>query len=134
MMLPLPLRLLIGTLLYCFLASCTVTSLAPPFQLWRPLPHLTNIPNANNVNLVERREALATGAALASGLLGANTNPASAASSSSFDPLTSPRSVVSVESHTAIPVWPSWAGGRVIPMSLVSNSGCTWLYYLEHYC
>jgi redox-sensitive bicupin YhaK (pirin superfamily) len=65
---------------------------------------------------VERREALVTGAALASAslsLLAANAYPAS-----SFDALTSPRSAVSVDSHAAIPVWPSWAGGRVIPMSL----------------
>jgi len=82
-----------------------------PLQIWRPLPHVTA-----ELPVVERREALATAGA---GLLAAAislVDPASA--SASFDPVTHPRSVVAVDSHAAIPVWPSWAGGRVIPISL----------------
>lgn len=92
----------------------TATPLAfPLLQVWRPLPHVPDSPGG--FKGVERRQALATaGAAVASGLVGGPV-----ASATSFDPLTSPRSVVSVDSHASIPVWPSWAGGRVVPISLV---------------
>lgn len=106
-----------------FLAIKRSASLAPPLQIWRPLPHVNfNVKNLEEGSAavvagggIERREALATGAGvLASGVLLATSK----ASAASFDPLTSPRSVVSLESHGSIPVWPSWAGGRVIPISL----------------
>ncbi|CAB9502249.1 expressed unknown protein [Seminavis robusta] len=32
--------------------------------------------------------------------------------------LAGPRSVIAVNSHLSIPVWPWWAGGRVVPVSL----------------
>jgi len=104
------------------------------------------------VKPVERREALATGAALASGLLVSSSSSAAAAaaatdsiaagvvdpataaafSSSSFDPLTSSRSVVAVDSHAAIPVWPSWAGGRVIPIPLGGAGADPFLLLAHH--
>ena len=98
--------------LIAFLSILSVTSaLAPLLQIWRPLPHIS----PDNAS-VERRKALATGAAVASGLWGAATAPASAASD---DSSASQRSVVAIESHGSIPVWPSWAGGRVVPISMV---------------
>ncbi|CAB9516754.1 Pirin-like protein [Seminavis robusta] len=66
---------------------------------WQPLPE------------VPRRQVLtsAVGAASAGLLL-----PAAKASPI----LAGPRSVIAVDSHLSIPVWPSWAGGRVVPVSL----------------
>ena len=50
------------------------------------------------------------------GVLGAGlaTNSA-AANSANFS---GPRSVISVDSNLAIPVWPTWGGGRVVPVSI----------------
>mmetsp|Transcript_5852 Transcript_5852/g.8585 ORF Transcript_5852/g.8585 Transcript_5852/m.8585 type:complete len:495 (+) Transcript_5852:59-1543(+) len=119
-----------------FLLLQTCTSLAPPFQIWRPLPHVHApspgtpspppplLPEEGQLQgqAIKRREVFTKGATFASSLLiSADTLARASASASEFsimDPLTSPRSVVSLDSHGAIPVWPSWAGGRVIPISL----------------
>ena len=107
--------------------------------LWRPLPHFDG-PSLS----IDRRNLLASGAGIASSVWMPSNNKinknrnwvASAAEGSSPDsssPLSetssttttpsvlTPRSVYTVQSHGAIPVWPSWGGGRVVPMSLMSG-------------
>ncbi|KAL9182465.1 hypothetical protein ACHAXT_013117 [Thalassiosira profunda] len=89
---------------------------------WRPLPHVH----------VERRQVLAGavgGAVLAagstpsahaedtSGSPAAGSTPSARAEDASGSFYSGPRSAISVDSHLAIPVWPSWAGGRVVPIS-----------------
>ena len=66
---------------------------------WRPLPH------------VDRREIL-TGATVASSVVLGQQQALATTTTGSR------RSVASVDSHVAIPVWPSWGGGRVVPVSL----------------
>ena len=93
-------RTMIGPLhlIPCLLAPLSTSALSQ----WQPLPHVH----------VERRQVLAVGGAI----LGAFAAQAQASANSiSFS---GPRSVISVDSHLAIPVWPSWAGGRVVPVAL----------------
>jgi redox-sensitive bicupin YhaK (pirin superfamily) len=66
----------------------------------RPLPH------------VERCDVLSSPAAVAASAV------ALSSSSGAVGLPQGRRSVISVDSHPAIPVWPSWAGGKVVPISL----------------
>jgi redox-sensitive bicupin YhaK (pirin superfamily) len=68
---------------------------------WRPLPH------------VERRDVLLSGASFVTANLVAAASQALPSSS-----IATPRSVASIDSNPAIPVWPTWGGGRVVPVSL----------------
>jgi hypothetical protein len=67
---------------------------------WRPLPH------------VDRREAITGGAGFVSAASFISGKSVHAIST------TNERSVASIESNVIIPVWPSWGGGRVVPVSL----------------
>lgn len=89
--------------------SALVSSHSDSSSSWRPLPH------------VGRREAIVGGAgvltATSSGVFGNSKNMhriAFAATSSRNDE----RSVASVDSSIVIPLWPTWGGGRVVPVSL----------------
>jgi hypothetical protein len=75
---------------------------------WQPLPH------------VERRQVLTSsgGLAAAAAAVFTSTANAAAAANSISGGSGNPRSVSSVDSHPVIPVWPTWAGGRVVPVSL----------------
>jgi len=75
--------------------------LANDSSSWHPIPHCPS-----------RREVIlstSTAATVASSLVG-KTNCA--------DAVDTYLSASSINSHLAIPVWPSWGGGRVIPISL----------------
>lgn len=67
-------------------------------SLWHPLPHFP------------RREILLGGAAV---LATATTTKLPAAGGSELATSGS-RSIFSIDSNLAIPVWPSWGGGRVV--------------------
>ena len=82
---------------------------------WRPLP--------DPLEMGRRTMLLGSAAAMAS----AGTKPAVAFDGNSNNnnnnnmagqSLSSIRSVASIDSHVAIPVWPTWGGGRVVPVSL----------------
>lgn len=80
-------------------------------SVWRPLPH------------VDRRHVLRGAAVIAGTQTVARSNPAMGEPTPALFTVTtstsSPqRSVASIDSHLAIPVWPSWGGGRVVPISL----------------
>jgi hypothetical protein len=83
---------------------------------WRPLPHFG------------RRELLVSGAALATATV---TYPNNGVASAANNAGTS-RSVASIDSHLAIPVWPSWGGGRVVPISLGSEGDDPFLLLAHH--
>ena len=78
---------------------------------WQRLPH------------IERRDvfrgAAAASVAFASGGNAASTSPL-------------PRSLVPIDQHPIIPVWPSWAGGRVVPVSLDINQADPFLLLAHH--
>lgn len=80
---------------------------------WRPLPH------------VERREVLLSPAVAASTL-------ALSSSSGAIGLPQGRRSVISLESHPAIPVWPTWGGGKVVPVSLGGNLQDPFLLLAHH--
>jgi quercetin 2,3-dioxygenase len=104
----------------------------PSSSKWQPLPHVEPRRQVLTSSVVQlgaaAAAALTTSTSLSNTANAENTNSAllpSAPSSVSsvggsggggFD--RRPRSVVAVDSHVAIPVWPSWAGGRVVPVSL----------------
>lgn len=67
-------------------------------SLWHPLPHFA------------RREILLGGAAT---LATATTTKLPAAGATELATSAS-RSIFSIDSNLAIPVWPSWGGGRVV--------------------
>jgi redox-sensitive bicupin YhaK (pirin superfamily) len=71
----------------------------------------------------DRREILVSGAALATATY--HNNVVSAA-----DEI---RSVASIQSHLAIPVWPSWGGGRVVPISLEGDDPFLLLAHHKHW-
>jgi len=78
-------------------------------QQWIRLPHV----DAAHTQL-GRRQILNGGAAAAS--LFIPQQQASAKTPLSTNEQS--RTVVSIDEHPAIPVWPTWAGGRVVPVSL----------------
>eukprot|EP00980_Cylindrotheca_fusiformis_P007847 scaffold1669_cov129-Cylindrotheca_fusiformis.AAC.58 len=80
---------------------------------WRPLPH------------VERREVLLSPAAAASALCLSSPSGAIAVPQGH-------RSLISVQSHSAIPVWPTWAGGKVVPVSLGGSLQDPFLLLAHH--
>jgi len=107
-------------------ALSTMTKMA-----WRPLPHLPQI---------ERRGVLSGGASLATAVATGVVQPHDAfAADETYGstPAVSEgrkalRSVSSVDSHPVIPVWPSWAGGRVVPVSLGSAFEEPYLLLAHH--
>jgi hypothetical protein len=83
-------------------------------SFWRPLPDPLEM---------GRRTMLLGGAAAA--MASAGTQPAEAfddndnnLNNMSGKSFSSVRSVASIGSNVAIPVWPTWGGGRVVPISL----------------
>lgn len=97
---------------------------------WQPLPHIPQM---------ERRGVLAGGASLATAAVaGAVRPPISSAAEISSDAWPAPdsgtadRSVSSVDSHPVIPVWPTWGGGRVVPVSLGSPLHDPYLLLAHH--
>jgi redox-sensitive bicupin YhaK (pirin superfamily) len=81
---------------------------------WRPLPH------------VERRDVLLSPAAVAASAL------ALSSSSGAIDLPQGRRSVISLDSHPAIPVWPSWGRGKVVPISLGGSLQDPFLLLAHH--
>jgi len=82
---------------------------------WQPLPHIS----------IPRRDVLSRGGAAASLFVTAASSllAANKASAAEKDPSRSRlRSVASVDSSPVVPVWPSWGGGRVVPVSLEEAS------------
>jgi redox-sensitive bicupin YhaK (pirin superfamily) len=77
----------------------------------------------------DRREILVSGAALATATY--HNTVASAASAVAAGEEQS-RSVASIQSHLAIPVWPSWGGGRVVPISLGGAGDDPFLLLAHH--
>jgi quercetin 2,3-dioxygenase len=84
---------------------------------WRPLPHVH----------IERRNVLASGASWATSHWLASSSSAAAAATRGVAvaadmPESSPRLVAAVNAHGSIPVWPTWGGGRVVPISFSTPS------------
>lgn len=86
---------------------------------WQRLPHVE----------LERREMLLAGSVVSMSSLSGDGLAAAASSRSS---ISAPRSLVSVDEHLAIPVWPTWAGGRVVPVSLGSTFSDPFLLLAHH--
>ena len=82
---------------------------ASPPSVWRPLPHPLHF---------DRREILVSGAALAA----TGSFPKQAAAAAAAAAATNPRTAAKTQSHLVIPVWPSWGGGRVVPVSLAREA------------
>ena len=84
--------------------ACNALTSQQPSSFWHPLPH------------IGRRDVLSKSAGLvaASTIMGSVNNPVYAATLSNDGS----RSVASIASNIVIPVWPTWGGGRVVPVSL----------------
>lgn len=78
---------------------------------WSPLPH------------VERRDVLLSTLALSSS---SPMSTGGAADDGGY------RSVISLESNPAIPVWPTWGGGKVVPVSLGGQLQDPYLLLAHH--
>jgi quercetin 2,3-dioxygenase len=79
---------------------------------WRPLPHVH----------IERRNVLASGASWATSQWLTSSAEAKRAALAAEMSESSPRLVAAVNAHGSIPVWPSWGGGRVVPISFSTLS------------
>jgi len=122
--------LLAVTLLTLFHCSNGLSVDKSSRSAWRPLPHVP-----------DRREILASGAAIATGATagsgGGGILPpvANAAETTALDgqgQRNNIRSVASINSHPVIPVWPSWAGGRVVPVSFSNDNEDPFLLLAHH--
>ena len=106
-------------------------SSSAPSTKWHPLPH-------HHHNWDRRKMLLSTSAGIASSALPSSLKKASATTTATIGERSaitlsssSPR-VASVNSHPVIPVWPSWAGGRVVPVSLTSDEEDPFLLLAHH--
>lgn len=105
--------------LYCLLPivsfaplACHALVVQEPSSSWQPLFHH-----------VDRREVLSSAAHF----------PVLAIAAATDNPKRhNTRSVASIDSSPAIPVWPTWGGGRVVPVSLGSGLQDPFLLLAHH--
>lgn len=109
----------VDVLLLMALSVCSALTVNPSrhpsSSNWMPLPHVD----------IPRRQVLSGGAGLVTSSFLAGTVAYAATDDR--------RSVASVDSHAVIPVWPSWGGGRVVPISLHSQDPFLLLAHHKHW-